>query len=131
MQLKPGTLHRLDAEHILRYTASFTDTFALEMSSRLTKQLTHSNVPCSSISVIWIWWFRYVQLKPDTLHRLDAEHVLMDSVTLTSVKHPYRHGCPRYVKSTDQAINTFKCTLIDFGKRSQCEDSLKSARVLI
>ena len=56
----------------------------LEMSS----QLTHSNVPCSSISVILIWGFRYLQLKSDTLRRLDAEHILGDTVTLTSVKHP-------------------------------------------
>ena len=66
---------------------------ALEMPSRLTKQLTHSNVPCSSIrvnqanGVNLIWGFRYMQLKPDTLHRLDAEHIVRYTVTLTSLKH--------------------------------------------
>ena len=33
---------------------------ALEMPCRLTRQLTHLNVPCSSISVILIWGFRYI-----------------------------------------------------------------------
>ena len=37
----------------------------------------------SSISVILIWGFRYIQLKPDTLHLLDAEHILRYTVTLT------------------------------------------------
>ena len=59
---------------------------ALEMSSRLTEQLTHSNVPCSSISVILIRGFRYIQLKLDTLRRLEAGHILRYTVTLTFVK---------------------------------------------
>ena len=29
-------------------------------------------------------FFRYTQLKPDTLHRLDTEHTLRDKLTLTS-----------------------------------------------
>ena len=67
---------------------SFTDMVALEMTSRLTEQLTHSNVLCSSISVNLISGLRYIQLKPDTLHLLDAEHILRDTVTLKTSKHP-------------------------------------------
>ena len=58
----------------------------------------------SSISVILVWGFRHIQLKADTLHLLDAGHILC------------RHGCPRNVKPTDQTPDTLKCTPIDFGK---------------
>ena len=41
----------------------------------------------SSIRFILIWGLRYIQLKPDTLHCLDAEHILRYTVILTCVKH--------------------------------------------
>ena len=69
---------------------------ALEMSSRLTKQLTDSNVPCNSIRVILIWaGFKYIQLKPGSQHRLGAEHILRDTVTLTSAKLPLQTWLPK------------------------------------
>ena len=48
----------------------------------------------SSISVILMCGFRYIQLKPDMLRRLDAEHILRYMVTLTSVKHPLQAWLP-------------------------------------
>ena len=48
-----------------------------------------------SISVILIWVFRYILLKPDTQHRLGAEHILRDTVTLTSAKFPLQTWLPK------------------------------------
>ena len=48
----------------------------------------------SSIRFFLIWGLRYIQLKPDTLHSLDTEHILRYTVILTFVKHPLQTWLP-------------------------------------